>query len=151
MVWSADAPPRAIAAPNVGADALTSVPVVEALGDLLAAAHEAGAGALVSYDDGGGYGHPDHVHAHRLARAGAHALELPFWEIRPRDLAGHDLREEDESVAETLDIDISPWCDRKVAALRCHGTQLRVDGDDLVHVGGQRERITRVESYRLRS
>ena len=61
------------------ADALTSVPAVESLNDLLAAVHEARAGALVSYDDGGGYGHPDYVHAHRIARAVAHALDLPFW------------------------------------------------------------------------
>lgn len=191
---------RAVPSSTVGPDALTSVPAVEVLNDVLAAAHDAGAGALVSYDDGGGYGHPDHVLAHRVARAVAQALELPFWEIvsasdegpadegpadegtvdeDPADEGSVDEGSVDERIvgagpaaevdadpeshgaaaaaAEEADSslpveahDISPWMDRKVAALRMHGTQVAVDGDDIVHVGGQREPITRVEVFRRR-
>ncbi|WP_336652497.1 MULTISPECIES: PIG-L deacetylase family protein [unclassified Leucobacter] len=134
MAWGSDG--RATAAPEASRDALTSAPAVEALNDLLAAAYLAGAQAIVSYDDGGGYGHPDHRFAHRLSRAVAQALELPFWEIVP----GAD--ETGESY------DVSPWFERKVAALRAHGTQLTVDGEEIVHVGGQREPIRRVERFR---
>ncbi|MGD9605874.1 MAG: PIG-L family deacetylase [Leucobacter sp.] len=139
MAWGADG--RATAAPDASRDALTSVPAVEALNDLLAAAYLSGAQAVVSYDDGGGYGHPDHVRAHQLARAVAQALDLPFWEIVAQRAA------EDDAIE---DHDVSPWLDRKIAALRAHGTQLTVDGDDIVHVGGQREPICVVESFRRR-
>jgi N-acetyl-1-D-myo-inositol-2-amino-2-deoxy-alpha-D-glucopyranoside deacetylase len=139
MAWGADG--RATAAPDASRDALTSVPAVEALNDLLAAAYLSGAQAVVSYDDGGGYGHPDHVRAHQLARAVAQALDLPFWEIVAQRAA------EDDAIE---DHDVSPWLDRKIAALRAHGTQLTVDGDDIVHVGGQREPIRVVESFRRR-
>lgn len=141
MTWGDDG--RATAATEASDDALTRVPAVEALNDLLAAADAAGAGAIVSYDDAGGYGHPDHVFAHRLARAVAQGLGIPFWAIAPAT--------DDEAGAEVDAIerhDVARWLDRKVAALRAHGTQLAVDGAEIVHVGGQRQPIDRVEAFR---
>lgn len=152
MEWGPDG--RAIAAPTAGRDALTSAPVVEALNDLLAAANEAGAGAIVSYDNGGGYGHPDHVLAHRLGRAVAHALGIPFWEIVSDEteraaalVSVADSNEDPEPACEVHDIE--PWLDRKVAALRAHVTQLSVEEDEIVHVGGQRQPIDKLEIFRL--
>ena len=144
MSWGPDG--RATASPDANPDALTRAPAVEALNDLLAAAYLSGAQAVVSYDDGGGYGHPDHVRAHQLARAVAQALELPFWEI----VAGDP--ESDEVIE---DHDIAPWLDRKLAALRAHGTQLTLestaDGADvvheIVHVGGQRHPVATTETF----
>ncbi|RKQ90107.1 N-acetyl-1-D-myo-inositol-2-amino-2-deoxy-alpha-D-glucopyranoside deacetylase [Mycolicibacterium mucogenicum 261Sha1.1M5] len=130
-------------------DALTVVPAVESLNDLFAAANEAGAGAIVSYDDGGGYGHPDHVHAHRIARAVAVALDLPFWEI-VSDGAEADERAGDIDGEAAEAYDVTPWLGRKVVALRAYATQLTVDGDEIVHVGGQRQAISSVETFRLR-
>ena len=143
MAWGEDG--RAMAGADATADALTSVPAVEALNDLFAAANEAGAGAIVSYDDRGGYGHPDHVMAHRLARAVAHGLDIPFWEIVSEPESAADPAEGDRAVEPH---DVSPWLDRKVAALRAHQTQLVVDGDAIVHVGGQRQPIDAVEVFR---
>lgn len=142
MAWGADG--RATAAPSSGAEALTSVPAVEALNDLLAAASRAGAQGIVSYDDGGGYGHPDHVLAHRLSRAVAQGLGIPFWEIVTGGTGGAG--EEVSPACESHDV--TAWLERKRAALRAHGTQLTVDGDDIVHVGGQREPIGRIETFR---
>ncbi|MFC7766615.1 PIG-L family deacetylase [Leucobacter soli] len=79
MEWGSDG--WATAAADAPDTALTRAPAVEALNDLLALADEWGAEAIVSYGARGGYGHPDHVFAHRAARAVAHGLELPFWEI----------------------------------------------------------------------
>ncbi len=159
MAWLPDG--RAGASASASADSLTAVPAVESLTDLLAVANDSGAGAIVSYDDGGGYGHPDHVHAHRIARAVALALELPFWEIvspsgamieeaAPTAPAPTAAESSDEAAvgSEIETYDISPWYDRKQAALRAHTTQLSVDGDDIVHVGGQRHPIGRVERFR---
>lgn len=139
MRWLPDG--RAGASDQASGDALTSVPAVESLTDLLAVAHDSGAGAIVSYDDGGGYGHPDHVHAHRIARAVATALELPFWEI----VSSHEA----DGVTGVESHDISPWYERKLSALRAHTTQLTIDGDDIVHVGGQRHPVDRIERFRL--
>ena len=150
MTWGADG--RATAADDASPDSLTRVPAVEALNDLLAAAAAAGVGAIVSYDDGGGYGHPDHVFAHRLSRAVAQGLGVPFWAISADAPEAHG----DGTPPDAADApdalerhDVTPWLDRKVAALRAHGTQLTVDGEDIVHVGGQRQAIDRVESFRL--
>lgn len=157
--------PRAVPAENVGPDALTSVPASEVLNDLLTGAYLSGAQGIVSYDDGGGYGHPDHVLAHRISRAVATALGLPFWEI-VSDFGAEDqgLRDsvadnpdagglilDDANEGDTIEAhDIEPWYDRKVAALRAYATQLTVDGDEIVHVGGQRQAIDTVERFRLR-
>lgn len=147
------AEPVAVAAEDVGAAALTRANAVDPLTDLLALADEWGARAIVSYDEFGGYGHPDHVFAHRAARAVAAGLDLPFWEIvtSPHPGPGHGHSPEVDDSGDELEAhDISPWFDRKVAALRSHGTQLAVDADEIVHVGGQRQAIDRVERFRLR-
>lgn len=136
-------------APEATADALTSVPAVEPLNDLLAGAYRSGAQAVVSYDDGGGYGHPDHVLAHRLARAVATALELPFWQIVSVPSEDWSNRDGDPRPLEVHDV--APWLDRKVAALRAYATQLAVvetaAGQEIVHVGGQREAVGDLEVF----
>lgn len=144
MAWGTDG--RATAAPDATADALTSVPAVEVLNDLLAGVYLSGAQGIVSYDDGGGYGHPDHVLAHQVSRAVATALGLPFWEIvaEPGDVTAPP----DDAVEAH---DIAAWLDRKMAALRAYATQLTVDGNEIVHVGGQRQAIETVERFRLRA
>jgi len=114
----------------------------------------------VSYNDEGGYGHPDHVFAHRIGRAVAAALEVPFWEIVSAEPGSSDPRpapagDEAASPAQPhtaagLELhDVTPWQDRKIAALRAYATQLTVDGDEIVHVGGQRQPIDLVETFRL--
>ncbi len=144
MTWGADG--RATAADEAGDDALTRAPAVEAINDLLAAAYQSGAQAIVSYDSGGGYGHPDHVFAHRISRAVAHALELPFWQIETGQEGAEGTDPLSNETAE--EYDITPWLERKVAALRAYATQLTVDGDEIVHVGGQRQPVDLKERYR---
>ncbi len=141
MMWGADG--LAVAAPEAAPDALTRADAVDPLRDLLALAVEWEAEALVSYDAIGGYGHPDHVFAHRIARAVAHGLDLPYWEIvatEAVEVSGVESAVEAHAVDE--------WRERKVAALRAHATQLSVDGEEIVHVGGQRQPIDRVERFR---
>ena len=102
---------------------------------------------IVSFDETVGfYGHPDHVLAHQLSRAVATALGLPFWEIVS---APEDAEAQSEDQVETHDI--APWLDRKRAALRAYATQLTVDGEEIVHVGGQRQAIETIELFRLRA
>lgn len=141
MSWGPDG--RATAAAEVSNDALTKVPAIEPLNDLLAGAYLSGAQAIVSYDDGGGYGHPDHVFAHRAARAVAASLELPFWQIVSPEAVAPVTGGPDPGLCE--DHDVTDWLERKLAALRCYNTQLRVEagpeGHTIVHVGGQRHPV----------
>ncbi|MEB4614878.1 PIG-L family deacetylase, partial [Leucobacter sp. M11] len=139
MVWQADG--WAGPAEDAGEQALTARPAHEAIADAIEYVIASEATCVVSYDARGGYGHPDHVYAHRLARAVAHGLDLPFWEIvadaSPRD-----------AEAEIVAHDITPWLDRKREALGAHATQLTVTGpEEIVHSGGQPQQIARTESF----
>lgn len=141
MAWGEDG--FATAAPDSREAALTRAPAAEVVYDVLQAAVAFGAEAIVSYDEIGGYGHPDHVLAHRVGRAVATALEISFWEVCDPDAAGA----QEAGVIHTHNI--APWLDRKMMALRMHGTQLTVTGErTIVHVGGQEQEFADTESYR---
>ena len=82
--WDANAHPDALVAAPVGA-------VARRLADLCAAE---GAEALVHYDPGGIYGHPDHVAVHRIGAAAAARAGIPGYEStiaadRPRTRRPH--------------------------------------------------------------
>lgn len=99
------------------------------LADLVAWLQDRRPDLVVSYDAGGGYGHPDHVRAHEVARAAARAVDLPFAEVRHDPGDGVEWFELPDTLPTVQ------------AALRCHATQLTVHGVEVVHSGGQREPI----------
>ncbi|MFT3888041.1 MAG: glycosyltransferase [Arachnia sp.] len=103
----------------------------EAVADAVSFLHATGATLVVSYDDDGGYGHPDHVRMHQVARRAATELGLPFAALTThRDLA-------------TRWFDLERYLPRVATALRHHRTQLTVhdDGATITHSGGQTEAI----------
>ena len=106
---------------------------------------------LITYDEFGGYGHPDHIKAHLVAMR---ASELSHWQIAkiywntmPKtviaagiaamkeigsDFFGTDNVEDipfakDDSVVTTL-IDGNEFVDAKMAAMKAHETQIALDG-----------------------
>ncbi len=97
--------------------------------DLVALIEHLGVDLVVSYASDGGYGHPDHVRMHEVAVAAASAAGVPFAEVIDEQTAGAEW------------FDLSERLPTVTEALRCHATQLTVDGTDVVHVGGQREPI----------
>lgn len=133
MRWAA--PGLAAAAGDAAPDAFSLAPFEEVVGDVLAAIGAFDASLVVSYDAGGGYGHPDHVRAHEAARAAAGRAGLPFWE-RAED---GDRIVADDGIAAQLR-----------QALAAHASQLTLDGTELVLSGGQRRPIPRREGYRAR-
>jgi LmbE family N-acetylglucosaminyl deacetylase len=64
-------------AENDAAGAFAGVPVEAAAAPLAALLRAEGAGVLVTYDEYGNYGHPDHVQAHRVGRAAAALAGTP--------------------------------------------------------------------------
>ncbi|MEU6671606.1 N-acetyl-1-D-myo-inositol-2-amino-2-deoxy-alpha-D-glucopyranoside deacetylase [Streptomyces sp. NPDC046727] len=109
---------------------------------------------LVTYDDNGGYGHPDHIQAHRvamravdLAAERGHRIDKVYWNRVPRSVAEAGFaRLQDELSALPFDksatvddvpgvvddarittaIDGSAYAAAKAAAMRAHATQIEV-------------------------
>ena len=130
MVWVT--PELAGPGADAGPDALTAATVEEAAADLAGYAVWFGADTLVSYDELGGYGHPDHVACHHIAKAAAAQLGIDFAEV----------------ISGATEPRLEQYRDRVAEALGCYRSQLRVDGDDVVHVGGQRQPLPVVAAVR---
>jgi N-acetyl-1-D-myo-inositol-2-amino-2-deoxy-alpha-D-glucopyranoside deacetylase len=137
MQWGATGQAEPVA--DVSAAALTSVPIGEEVQDLLALIDHDRPDLLVSYESTGGYGHPDHIRVHQIARAAAEAAGLLFLQVVPPGLA----------VDGDLAVDVAGSRSRLIDALRNYRTQLeRVRPDHVVHVGGQRQDLPAVEYFR---
>ena len=65
MKWHADG--HAVAADDVHENAFWHADLTEAAADLVAVIREVRPQVMVTYDEFGGYGHPDHIQAHRVA------------------------------------------------------------------------------------
>ncbi len=106
------------------------------------------ADVLVTYDEHGGYGHPDHVQVHRVGMAAADRAGTPvvYFSTMNRDQVG-DLMSEaggvdlepPEAVTEgaeemgepasriTTAVDVVPWIDRKRRSMQAHVSQISED------------------------
>ncbi|GAA5145264.1 N-acetyl-1-D-myo-inositol-2-amino-2-deoxy-alpha-D -glucopyranoside deacetylase [Nocardioides marinquilinus] len=77
MQWHPDG--HAIAADEVGEAAFWHADLTEAADHLVAIIREVRPQVLVTYDQFGGYGHPDHIQAHRVATYGAALAAVPSY------------------------------------------------------------------------
>ncbi|MGW0992590.1 N-acetyl-1-D-myo-inositol-2-amino-2-deoxy-alpha-D-glucopyranoside deacetylase [Streptomyces sp. NPDC002523] len=128
--------------------------VDEAAGSLAEVILEVRPQVLVAYDDNGGYGHPDHIQAHRvamraveLAAERGHVIHKIYWNRTPRsvaeeafarlqdDLSGlpfdksavvDDLSGVVDDARVTTAIDGTAHAAAKAAAMRAHVTQIAV-------------------------
>lgn len=112
-----------------GPDALSTVDQDRPLADLVAAIEHVGPELVISYDDAGGYGHPDHVALHHLCARAAAATGVRLAEVVEPGAPGAQL------------LELAAELPTVIRALRHHASQVRVDGEEVVHVGGQREPI----------
>ena len=126
--------------------AFVNQPVEEVAGRIAAIMRETGPSVLVTYNKIGQYGHPDHIHAHRAALLAAEECGISkVYEIAtPKSFiegaramakefgwdADHFYSEDDigklgtDDVDITATLDVTPFVDRKFAALEAHRTQL---------------------------
>ena len=129
-------------AENIDDDALVRAPLGEVTADVAALIGRLRPALVISYDNGGGYGHPDHVRMHEAAVAASRVAGVAFAEVV------HEVS--DGSVPGAAEwFDLSAHLTTVTAALRCHASQLTVDGDHIVHSGGQREPIITAVGLRL--
>lgn len=138
--------------PNTRDDVFWQADVDEAARLLVDVIHEVRPHVLLTYDEIGGYGHPDHIQAHRVAMR---AIELAdqwtvpkvYWNAIPRSIIAQGIEEmkkigsnffgadsvddipfaKDDSLV-TAVIDGSNYVDRKMTAMKAHETQIALDG-----------------------
>ncbi|MFM1757767.1 MAG: hypothetical protein RL193_344 [Actinomycetota bacterium] len=106
---------------------------------------------MVTYDENGGYGHPDHIQTNRVAMRAAELatwqVQKIYWNIMPKSVVqkGMDAMKEQGSDffgAENIDevpfvkddsfvsavIHAPNQVDKKMAAMKAHATQITLDG-----------------------
>ncbi|MFJ7332254.1 N-acetyl-1-D-myo-inositol-2-amino-2-deoxy-alpha-D-glucopyranoside deacetylase [Streptomyces sp. NPDC101110] len=149
----------------------------EAAGHLVEVIREVRPQVLVTYDENGGYGHPDHIQAHRVAMRAVQlsadaGLPVPkvYWNRVPRPVLEESfarLREDlsGTSFTKVADIDDVPGvvpeervttaidgtahAAAKAAAMRAHVTQITVDGPYFVLSNELAQPILTTEYYEL--
>ena len=106
---------------------------------------------LVTYDEFGGYGHPDHIQAHRVAMRASEIsnwqIEKIYWNIMPKSVVAKGIEAmkaqgsdffgaenvddlpfvKDDSFVSAL-VHAPEQVDKKMAAMKAHATQITVDG-----------------------
>ena len=137
--------------PNNRSDVFWQANVDSAAGELVAIIEEVKPHILITYDEIGGYGHPDHIQAHRVAMR---ASELATWQIQkiywntmPKSVLAEGIEKmkeigsdffgaesvddlpfaKDDSLVTTL-IDGNEFVEAKMAAMKAHETQIALDG-----------------------
>jgi N-acetyl-1-D-myo-inositol-2-amino-2-deoxy-alpha-D-glucopyranoside deacetylase len=135
MVWGTDG---AEAVERLDPNSLAAADFGEVASDIAAVITDINPDVVVSYNDFGGYGHPDHIRAAQAARRAAEVYNLPFYAIEP---AG-------SGAVATLSVNVEDALDRKRAALAAHRTQVAVSGDDFALSNGVSQRIDTVELFR---
>ena len=137
--------------PNKRPDNFWNANFDEATDHLQAIIDEVKPHVMITYDEFGGYGHPDHIQAHRVAMAAAEKsswnISKIYWNVTPRsviqegiekmkalgsDFMGVDNADDfpfckDDSFV-TAHIDGNEYVDQKMDAMRAHATQIAVDG-----------------------
>ena len=137
--------------PNNRPDVFWQADLEEAADYLVEVIEEVKPHILITYDEIGGYGHPDHIQAHRVAMR---ASELASWQIQkiywntiPKSVIAQGMEAmkeigsdffgaenvddvpfaKDDSFVTTL-INGNDFVDAKMAAMKAHETQIELDG-----------------------
>jgi N-acetyl-1-D-myo-inositol-2-amino-2-deoxy-alpha-D-glucopyranoside deacetylase len=144
--------------------------VAEAAAELAVILREVRPQVLVTYDENGFYGHPDHIQAHRVSReavrlAAGQGPVRPGDRARPWQVAKFYVTAMPRSVARarglppfwvpdeqvTTEIDGTAYLAAKTAAMRAHATQIAVNGDSFALADGRWQPLLAREYYTLLS
>lgn len=121
-------------AEDTGPEAFTRCSFEEAVADAVALVGEVGPQVIVSYDDGGTYGHPDHVLVHHLSAAVAEHTGIPFIEVASyigeadSTADGEDMDAETQAASGFVTREVPDSLGALHRALCAHRTQLTVEG-----------------------
>ena len=139
---------------NDRADVFWKSDLEESANELVSVILEIKPQVLITYDEFGGYGHPDHIKAHQVAMRAAEIAETKGWRIEkiywntmPRSVIQMGIEKmkevgSDFFGAESADdlpfakpdelvtsvVHASEFVPQKLAAMKAHATQISVDG-----------------------
>lgn len=126
---------------NQDPDAFWNIPVEQSAARLADLMRHYRPQVVVTYDENGNYGHPDHIQANRIALASATATDIPdklYYTAIPRESSLEMFKtfkdrglidfEPPEDFGTPMDqittaVDVTPYIQRKVKALEAHGSQ----------------------------
>ncbi len=137
--------------PNNRPDVFWQADLQEASQHLVEIIDEIKPHVLITYDEIGGYGHPDHIQAHRVAMRASElsTWQIPkiYWNTIPKSVIAQGMEKmkeigSDFFGAESIDdipfakndefvttlIDGAAYVDLKMAAMKAHETQIALDG-----------------------
>lgn len=138
--------------PNNRADCFWQADLDSAADLLVEIIHEVKPHILITYDEIGGYGHPDHIQAHRVAMRAAELatdweISKIYWNAIPKSVLANGIAAMKEVGstffgAESVDdlpfakadefvtavVDANKYVDAKMAAMAAHATQIELDG-----------------------
>jgi N-acetyl-1-D-myo-inositol-2-amino-2-deoxy-alpha-D-glucopyranoside deacetylase len=138
-------------APNNRPDVFWQADLAEATHYLVSVIDEVKPHVLITYDEIGGYGHPDHIQAHRIAMLAAEKstwqIQKIYWNTMPKSVIAESMAKmkelgSDFFGAESVDdlafakddhfvttlIDGNSQVEKKMAAMKAHLTQISTDG-----------------------
>jgi N-acetyl-1-D-myo-inositol-2-amino-2-deoxy-alpha-D-glucopyranoside deacetylase len=137
--------------PNNRPDVFWNADFDEATDHLVRVIDEVKPHVLITYDEFGGYGHPDHIQAHRVAMSAAEKsawnIQKIYWNVMPKsviqegidsmkkigsDFFGAESADDlpfakDDSFVHAM-VDGNAYVEQKMDAMRAHATQIEVDG-----------------------
>jgi N-acetyl-1-D-myo-inositol-2-amino-2-deoxy-alpha-D-glucopyranoside deacetylase len=137
--------------PNNRPDVFWQADIEEAAQYLVSVIDEVKPHVLITYDEIGGYGHPDHIQAHRIAMLAADKstwqIQKIYWNTMPKSVIAESMAKmkelgsdffgaesvddlpfaKDDQFVTTL-IDGNSQVEKKMAAMKAHVTQISTDG-----------------------
>ena len=137
--------------PNNRPDVFWQADIEEATQYLVSVIEEVKPHVLITYDEIGGYGHPDHIQAHRIAMLAAEKstwqIQKIYWNTMPKSVIAESMAKmkelgsdffgaesvddlpfaKDDQFVTTL-IDGNSQVEKKMAAMKAHVTQISTDG-----------------------
>ena len=184
MAWAADG--RATARDVLREGIFWTTDLLVAANELVPLIRNRRPQVLITYNEVGGYGHPDHIQAHRVAMYGYQLAAMPhyrpdlgeawrvdrvLWTTMSESRLREGLRllraagdtdsfdsldpdgplgpmtAPDEAIA--VEVDGSPWVQRKMAAMKAHATQITPDGQFFTGAAVLGDAMWSHEYYRL--
>ncbi len=118
MKWHEDG--HAIPADDIHENAFWHVDLTEAANEVAKVIRETKPQVLVTYDEFGNYGHPDHIQAHRVAMYGAQLAAVPSYRL---------------DLGEPWDVPKIYWCAMSESRLRDSLRSIRATGDTTTFEG----------------
>ena len=137
--------------PNNRPDVFWQADLEEASDYLVKIIEEVKPHVLITYDEIGGYGHPDHIQAHRVAMRASEKsnwqIQKIYWNTMPKSVLAESMAKmkelgsdffgadnvddlpfaKEDSLVTTL-IDGNSHVEAKMAAMKAHHTQISLDG-----------------------